>query len=72
MAITRLKLVRKKLGITQLELAAKTGIHIPDIYRLEHGLLKPYKNWKERIALALNYPLEKIDELFEIVEDSDK
>ncbi|KHO62700.1 transcriptional regulator [Thermoanaerobacter sp. YS13] len=72
MAYTKLRLLRKAKGLTQLQLAAMTGIHIPEIYKLERGLLRPYPVWKERIAAAFDYPLDKVDELFEIVENSDE
>lgn len=45
---------RKKLGITQKELAEKVGVSAPAIMRYEKGQREPNKEIIEKIATALN------------------
>ena len=45
---------RKKLGITQKELAEKVGVSAPAIMRYEKGQREPSKEIIEKIAMALN------------------
>ena len=58
---------REKRGITQYELSKKTGIHPTDITKIESGRFPIFPGWKIRIAEALDWPEDRIDELFETV-----
>jgi transcriptional regulator with XRE-family HTH domain len=51
------QLVREKLGMTQAELAAKLGTDEGEIGALEKGVLFYDYDYSERIADALNVPL---------------
>ena len=50
----RLSLCAKKAGITQVELAERTGISQADISRIERGTTSPTAKTLQRIAEALN------------------
>ena len=63
--VIRLTAERIKRGITQYELAKKTGIHPTDISKVESGRFPTFQGWKIRIAKALNWPVKRADELFE-------
>lgn len=63
--VIRLTAERIKRGITQYELAKKTGIHPTDISKVESGRFPTFHGWKIRIAKALNWPVKRADELFE-------
>ena len=52
---------RKHLGITQKELAAKTGITQPAIAQIEKPDSKPQKKTLEKIAFAMNLDVEQIN-----------
>lgn len=60
---------REKRGITQYELSKKTGIHPTDICKIESGRFPTFPGWKIRIAKALDWPEDRIDELFKVVSD---
>lgn len=49
----KLKFLRKKLGITQVELAERTGIHLVTIKRYETDVVKPRWEQIKRLATAL-------------------
>lgn len=66
----RLTSERKKRGVTQYELSKKTGIHPTDISKVESGKFPTFPGWKIRIAKALDWPEDRIDELFETVSDN--
>lgn len=51
--MNRLKEIRKSQGLTQLDLAIKTGILPNEISRLENDKTHAYPGWKRRICLAL-------------------
>ncbi|HBT19870.1 MAG TPA: XRE family transcriptional regulator [Peptococcaceae bacterium] len=65
----RLTVERKKRRISQMQLAALTGIHPSNLSRIERGVVPAYRGWRLRIAKALGWPLERADELFEEVEE---
>lgn len=65
----RLRDVRKKLGLSQWEVAKRAGIHPSNYSRIERGIFPAYKGWRERIARALHWPLDRVDELFEKIEE---
>lgn len=58
----RLRAARVVLGMTQLELAEKTGTREIQISRIETGRVQPGQQVKQRIAAALQKP---VFELFE-------
>ena len=51
--MNKLKEVRNERGLSQLKLAFLTGISPSDISRIENGWLRPYPNWRKRLAKAL-------------------
>jgi len=56
----RIKEIRMKLGIKQVELEKRTGINRENIYRLENGKHHPNIDTLEKIADALNIPIYEI------------
>lgn len=56
----RLREVRKGRGITLRELAAKTGITIPDLSMLERGQRPAFPGWQRRISKALRVPAAEL------------
>lgn len=63
----RLRLERERLGLSLAALCQRTGIEPSNLSRIERGLIPAYPGWRTRIARALNWPEEQIDELFEVV-----
>ena len=53
MAVTRLKVLRVLEGISQLELAAKTGIDVSVISQLENGWRIPKPDQLKKLAEVL-------------------
>ena len=53
----RLSLAREEAGMTQKELAEKTGIYQADISRIERGLANPSVSTLKRLADGLNMKL---------------
>ncbi|ACX52290.1 putative transcriptional regulator, Nlp [Ammonifex degensii KC4] len=60
---------RKKRGWSQFELARRTGIHPSNLSKLERGVWPVYQGWRIKIAEALGWPLDRLDELFEEVRE---
>ncbi len=52
--------IRRARGLSQMELAARTGIHPATISRLEHSRIFPYRSWRQRLAMALKCKGEDI------------
>jgi len=48
-----LKKVRAEKGLSQLDLAGKTGIAPGEISRIENDWIRPYPGWRKRLAKAL-------------------
>ncbi len=55
---------RKRRGLSQFDLARMADIHPTDISKMESGRFPCFEGWKRRIAKALDWPEDKIDELF--------
>ena len=51
---TRLRVLRFKKDIPQIQLSIKTGIHFSTLSRIEHGYIKPTPEQKKKLAKALN------------------
>ena len=51
--MNNLKEIRTKKGISQLTLAKLTNIAPTDISRIENDWLRPYPDWRKRLARAL-------------------
>lgn len=51
--INRLKELRGKRGLTQLDLAKMTDIYPNDISQIETGRRKAFPGWRKRLAVAL-------------------
>lgn len=56
----RLREARKRRGLTQVEMARRTGIHQPNIARLEAGRHTPALETLERLATAIGCPLAEL------------
>ncbi|MFC1534792.1 MmgE/PrpD family protein [Thermodesulfobacteriota bacterium] len=53
----RVRELRKRVGITQKQLAEKIGVSPPSIYRIETGKVSPSVAILSEIAICLNYPI---------------
>lgn len=58
---SRIRELRKKAGMTQTQLAEKAGIPQSHVSRLENGEHSPSFTTLEKIAMALNVPVSKLD-----------
>ena len=56
----RLKNLRKAAGITQQELAERTGVHLQTVSKWERGLFEPDFSMLGELAAILNVPLERL------------
>ncbi|MBM7322403.1 helix-turn-helix transcriptional regulator [Agrobacterium sp. S2] len=50
----RIAEIRKRMGLTQAQLAEKVGVHWITISKLERGQIQFSDDWKDRLAEALN------------------
>lgn len=53
MAINKIKLARVLEGLSQLELAARSGIHVTIVSQIEHGWRNPTPDQAEKLERAL-------------------
>lgn len=51
--MNRVREIRQQKNITQFELARRTGIHVANLHKIEHSIIKPFPGWRRRIAEAL-------------------
>jgi putative transcriptional regulator len=69
--MTRLEFIRRNLGLSQVELAGRVGIHPTAIVQVERGHRKPWPSFRKLIAAELGvleeelfntngWPIEKI------------
>jgi len=56
----RLKELRKEAGLTQAELARRTGIHRPNIARVEAGRHSPSLETLSRLTVAIGVPATRV------------
>jgi len=49
----RVSEIRRERGLTQMELAILTGIHLPSISYIENDRIRIWPGWKKRLARAL-------------------
>lgn len=56
----RIRAARERMGLTQLEVAAATGIYPTVISELENGKRRAYPGWRQRLATALETPEEEL------------
>lgn len=68
----RLRLERQRLAMSLAQLCQLTGVEPATLSKVERGLLPAYPGWRIRIAHALNWPEEQIDELFREVSDNER
>lgn len=54
---TRIRQIRKRLGITMKQLATKVGVSYLTIFRIETGKVSPSVALLTEIAFCLNYPI---------------
>jgi transcriptional regulator with XRE-family HTH domain len=67
-----IRFLRKSAGLTQEELADRSGIHTTEISRLERGWRNPSYETLKRLAEGLDHPCSRIfalEEIFEQEED---
>ena len=64
----RVEQVMKERGIKQTALADESGISRPLINRVLRGKEKAWPKWRDAMATALDWPLDRADELFEEIE----
>lgn len=58
----RLAAIRKSLGMSQAELARRTGIHPATISALEHGRIYPWPKYRRLISRELKMSADKLFE----------
>jgi len=58
----RLKELRLEAGLTQAELARRTGIHRPNIARVEAGRHTPSLETLSRLTVAIGVPATRVFE----------
>jgi transcriptional regulator with XRE-family HTH domain len=51
---TNLRAARKQQGLTQEDVADRSGVHATEVSRIESGLRDPRVSTVERLAAALN------------------
>jgi ribosome-binding protein aMBF1 (putative translation factor) len=56
----RIREIRQAKGLSQWELAQRTGIHPTNLYKIENGHLRLYDGWRRRIAEALGVREEEL------------
>ena len=56
--MNRVREVRRRIDKTQLELMKNSGIHFSTISQIERGWLVPSDKQKQKLARALNEPVD--------------
>lgn len=56
----QLRLLRLKRGLSQAEVAAKSGVHVTYLSRLERGEASPGLDLMDRVAVALEVPVTEL------------
>ena len=51
--MNRVKEIRKKKNLTQLDVSKMTDIYPNDISQIERGKRKPFPSWRKRLSEAL-------------------
>ena len=64
----RIEFEMRKREMTQTALSAASGVSRVTINKIMRGREKPWPKWRDAIAKALDWPLERADELFEEIE----
>ena len=62
-----IEVLMKERGITKTALAKASGINRVCVSRVINGHERPWPKWRAAMATALDWPLDKADELFEDV-----
>jgi len=58
--MNKVREIRKKKNLTQLDLAKMTDIYPNDISQIERGKRKAFPGWRKRLAKALEVPEEEL------------
>lgn len=66
--MTGLKAERLRRGWPQRVLAAKAELDQSLVSRIESGLVVPYRPWRVKLARALDWPEDRMDDLFKEAE----
>lgn len=64
----RLEYEVRERGVTLTALAERSGVNRVTISKILHGREVPWPKWRDAIATALGWPLDRAGELFEEVE----
>lgn len=64
----RIEFELSKRGMTQTTLADASGVNRVTINKILRGRETPWPKWRDAIARALDWPLDKADELFQEIE----
>jgi len=60
--------IRKQKGWSQSVLSHRSGVHVSTISNIERGRLNPWPGQRTNIARALEWPEDRADELFEVLD----
>lgn len=66
--MTRIKLMRQQMGLSQSELARRSGVHSSTISLIESGRMAPYGTQLTKIAAALDVAPEDARTLLDQIE----
>jgi transcriptional regulator with XRE-family HTH domain len=66
--VIRLTVERKARGISTSALARRAEMHLSSVTQIETGRLKAFPGQVRKLALALEWPADRADELFRDVD----
>ena len=64
----RIEYEMRERGITQTALADMAGVNRVTVNKILHGREKPWPKWRDAMAAALDWPLDRAAELFAEIE----
>ena len=64
----RLTAERKVRGLSTSALARRAEMHVSSVAQIESGRLRPFPGQVRKLAVALEWPVDRADELFEDVQ----
>lgn len=63
--------VMAERGISQTKLADASGVNRVTVNRILHGKEQAWPKWRDAMAAALDWPLDRASELFAEVEEGE-
>jgi transcriptional regulator with XRE-family HTH domain len=57
-----LRAIRRKLGLTQEDVAQRSGLEQGEVSRIERGLRDPHVSTVEKLAVAVEVPIAQLFE----------